>query len=278
MSPDGTRLAVLRARYVGGKRSALIHLLAADNPKAPPYEIIIGDNDVIGIDWANEGRLMVTLQFDKTPDGKPTGVMRYNKIFPVPVTRLMFIGADGSKPTLAFIADTAATDRVFHLASVVDKLERDPDAILMQRWDTVQNRLGLFRVNVNTGLSTPVEFGERATDSWVSQDGIAVLRLDSNQRQTVFTLYARAPGEDKWKLLRRMRRWSPTGPRASSMSWCESWILPPSRPGPWRPASKGAMLNTCSEMRPTVSSPPALPTTASATVSRFLAWRRTTRV
>jgi len=206
MSPDGTRLAVLRARYVGGKRSALIHILAADNPKAPPYEIIIGDNDVIGIDWANEGRLMVTLQFDKTPDGKPTGVMRYNKIFPVPVTRLMFIGADGSKPTLAFIADTAATDRVFHLASVVDKLERDPDAILMQRWDTVQNRLGLFRVNVNTGLSTPVEFGERATDSWVSQDGIAVLRLDSNQRQTVFTLYARAPGEDKWKLLRRMRR------------------------------------------------------------------------
>ena len=96
MSPDGTRLAVLRARYVGGKRSALIHILSADNPKAPPYEIIIGDNDVIGIDWANEGRLMVTLRFDKTPDGKPTGIMRYNKIFPVPVTRLMFIGADGS--------------------------------------------------------------------------------------------------------------------------------------------------------------------------------------
>ena len=206
LSPDGSRLAVLRARWAAGKRTALIHVLSADNPKAPPHEIIIGDNDVVGIDWANEERLMVALQFDKTPDGKPTGIMRYNKIWPVPVTRLMFIGADGSKPTLAFIADTAATDKVFNLAMVVDRLDRHPDEILMQRWDTVQNRPGLFRVNVYNGLSKPVEFGERATDWFVAQDGIAVLRYDSNQRQTVFTMYARAPGEDKWKLVRKLRR------------------------------------------------------------------------
>ncbi|MDB5471744.1 MAG: family peptidase [Caulobacter sp.] len=206
LSPDGSRLAILRERWTGGKRSALIHILPADNPKAPPYEIVIGDNDVTGIDWANENRLMVVLQFDKTPDGKPTGIMRYNKIWPVPVTRLMFIGADGSKPTLAFIADTAATDKVFNLAIVVDRLERHPDEILMQRWDTVQNRPGLFRVNVNTGLSSPVEFGERATDWFVAQDGMAVLRYDSNVRQTVFTMYARAPGEEKWKLVRKLRR------------------------------------------------------------------------
>ncbi|WP_271066917.1 S9 family peptidase [Caulobacter sp. NIBR1757] len=206
LSPDGTRLAILRERWTAGKRSALIHVLPADNPKAPPHEIIIGDNNVIAIGWANESRLMVTLQFDKTPDGKPTGIMRYNKIYPVPVTRLMFIGADGSKPTLAFVADAAATDKVFNLAVVVDKLERDPDLVLMERWDTVQNRLGLFRVNVNNGLSMPVEFGERATVGWECQDGMAVLRYDANQRRTVFTVFARAPGEDKWKLVRKLRR------------------------------------------------------------------------
>lgn len=206
LSPDGTRLAILRERWTGGKRSALIHVLPADNPKATPHEIVLGDNDVIGIGWANENRLMVTLQFDKTADGKPTGIMRYNKIYPVPVTRLMFIGADGSKPTLAFIADTAATDKVFNLALVVDRLERDPDQVLMQRWDTAQNRPGLFKVNVNTGLSTPVEFGERATDYFVCQDGQAVLRFDSNVRGTVFTVFGRAPGESKWKLIRKARR------------------------------------------------------------------------
>jgi dipeptidyl aminopeptidase/acylaminoacyl peptidase len=206
LSPDGTRLAVLRQRWVGDKSTALVHILPADNPKATPHVIDLDTNKVVDIGWASENRLMVRIQFDKTPDGQPTGVMRYNKIVPVPVTRLLFIGADGSKPTLAFIGDTAATDRVFNLAIVVDLLERDPDHILMQRWDTIQNRPGLFKVNVNTGLSQPVEFGERATDWFVTQDGVAVLRYDSNQRQTVFTMYARAPGEDKWKLVRRLRR------------------------------------------------------------------------
>jgi dipeptidyl aminopeptidase/acylaminoacyl peptidase len=206
LSPDGTRVAVLRQRWTGEKRAALIHVLPADNLKAAPVQIDLADNKVVDIAWANESRLMVTIRYDKTADGKPTGLPRYGKIFPIPVTRLLFIGADGSRPTLAFIADTAATDLVFNLATVVDHLERDPDHILMQRWDRIQNRPGLFKVNVNTGLSTPVEFGERATDWFVAQDGLAVLRYDSNQRQTVFTMYARAPGEDKWKLVRRLHR------------------------------------------------------------------------
>ncbi len=207
LSPDGSRVALLRQRWTGDKVASQIHVLPADNLKTPPVQIDLADNKVIDIAWANESRLMVTIRYDKTADGKPTGLPGYDgRIVPIPVHRLLFIGADGSRPTLAFIADTKATELVFNLASVVDRLERDPDQIMMQRWDRVQGRPGLFKVNVNTGLSTPVEFGERATDSFVTQDGIAVLRYDSNQRQTVFTMFARAPGEDKWKLVRRVRR------------------------------------------------------------------------
>lgn len=206
LSPDGTRLAVLRQLSDGPRRSGQIHILPTDNLKATPVAIDIGDNKVVGIGWANENRLAVTIRVDTAPDGKPTGVVVYGKLRPYPVTRLLFIGADGSKPTLAFIGDAAVTVNVFDLGTVVDPLERDPDHILMQRWDSGQNRMGLFKVNVHTGLSRAIEFGERATDGWVTQDGLAVLRLDSNQRRTVFTMYARAPGEDNWKLVRRLRR------------------------------------------------------------------------
>ncbi len=209
LSPDGSRLAVLRERWTDGpkpKRTTVIHILPSSDPKATPHEVVIGDNDVEGIGWANENRLLIWLYFDKTPDGKPTGLMAYGKIYPVPVRRLMCIGADGSKPTIVFAAEPTVQAKMFNLATVVDFLEREPDYILMQRWDAVQGRPGLFKVNVNTGLAAPVEYGERATDGWLTQDGLAVLRLDSNQRQTVFTMYARAPGEDRWKLVRKLRR------------------------------------------------------------------------
>lgn len=205
LSPDGERIAVLREVREGGKRLSYILINTIANLAAPPTRVMVGDIDVEQVEWANNERLLVWIAITKAADGKATGLWFNGEFIPIPVRRLLAIGADGEQQVVLFNNQAKALKRDFNLSWVVDPLPHDPRGVLMQMWDYTWDAWALHRVDVYTGEATRVERGTRLTDFWFMQDGVPVLRYDSNSRNTV-TVFARAPGEKDWKQIRRFRR------------------------------------------------------------------------
>jgi dienelactone hydrolase len=205
LSPDGNQIAALLERRDGGKRVSYVVLTRADNLDQEPRRVVLGDYDIDKVEWANNERLLIWLSFTKGVDGKPTGIWYYGEFLKIPVKRVVAIGLDGKNEVVLFNNQTKALKRDFNLARVVDMLPGDPRAVLMQMWAYGPDCWMLHRVDVYTGAATMVERGSALTDFWFMQDGVPVLRYDSNSRRTV-TVLARAPGEKTWKLLRKFRR------------------------------------------------------------------------
>jgi dipeptidyl aminopeptidase/acylaminoacyl peptidase len=188
------------------KRNAYVALQATADPSGKAAFVRIGDYDVEQVEWANDSRLLIWIRLTKDSNGEAYGLWFGDYFYPIAVRRVMSVGIDGRDPVLLFGNQTKALKREFDLGSVVDYLGREPNHVLMQKWDRAQERPGLFRVNVVTGEAVLQEYGERATDGWFIQDGVPVLRFDSNSRRTQFSVYGRAPGDEKWTLINRFRR------------------------------------------------------------------------
>lgn len=207
LSPDGGRIAILIQRTVNGIRDAWIQFDDLDHPaKTPPRPTHLGDASVRQIEWANEERLLVWVDVHKGANGKPTGLMFDGELIKIPVRRIMAINADGTSPVILFANQSTALRKSFDLSRVVDTMQSDPRSILMQQWDATRDVECLYRVDVYTGDAVLVERGGTATTGWFTQDGVPVIRYDSNMRGTVVSIYVRAPGETEWKLFRKVRR------------------------------------------------------------------------
>ena len=205
LSPDGNRVAVLRELREGDRRVSYILINTVENLASPPTRVVIGDYDVEQVEWANDERLLVWIAFTKAVNGKPTGLYYGGEFVEIPVRRILAIGVDGRQEVVLFANQAKALKRDFDLSRVVDLLSHDPRAILMQMWDYGRNVTALHRVDVYTGEATLVERGAPLTDFWFMQDGVPVLRYDSDSRRSV-TVFARAPGETDWKKIRKFRR------------------------------------------------------------------------
>ncbi len=207
LSPDGSRAGILIQHVKDGKREAWIQFEDLINlGKAPPKVTNLGEATVRQIEWANEERLLVWVDVSKGPDGKPTGLDYYGEFIKIPVRRVLAINADGTQPVILFSNQTSIIHRLFDLSRVVDTMQSDPRNILMQLWDNVRGTEALYRVDVYTGAAVLTERGGSNTDGWFTQDGVPVIRYDSNIRGTVVSVYVRAPGETDWKLFRKVRR------------------------------------------------------------------------
>lgn len=205
LSPDGSRVAILREQHDGDKRTAYVLLYRTDDFDAPSVRITVGDYDVEAVEWANDERLLIWLSFSKTLVGTPTGLLFSDGFLPIPVKRLMAVGADGKNEVVLFNNRRGALKTDFDLSIVADLLAEDPRAILMQMFDANWDAWALYRVDVYTGEATLVERGGKQTDFWFMQNGVPVLRYDSSSRSTV-SIFARPPGETSWTLVRRYRR------------------------------------------------------------------------
>lgn len=207
LSPGGGRLAMLVQRKSKGANDAWIQFDDLDNPsQAPAAPAHLGDVSVRQIEWVNEDRLLVWFDMDKGQDGKPTGLNFDGEFIKMPVRRVLAINADGSDPVILFKNQTSVMRRSFDLSRVVDVMQSDPRNILMQLWDEVRGVEALHRVDVYTGDARLIERGDFMTNGWFTQNGVPVIRYDSNERGTVISIYVRAPGETDWKLFRKVRR------------------------------------------------------------------------
>lgn len=221
LSPNGTLVAQLRelreevanpkAKARGEKptitkRNAFVALQSTADLNARPAFVRIGDFNVEQVEWANDHRLLIWIRMTRDAEGNRYGMTFDGEFYPMPVRRVLSVGSAGGDPVVLFGNQDKSIKRVFDLGNVVDRLGDDDDHILMQRFDYVTNRFALYKVNVLTGEATLFELGERATDFWHIQNGVPILRYDSNYRQTVFSVYGRAPGERDWKLINKFRR------------------------------------------------------------------------
>ncbi|MBI1683472.1 alpha/beta hydrolase family protein [Caulobacter hibisci] len=206
LSPDGSRVAILIERLVKEKTEALVVFYDTSGKGDVAKPVRLGQMQVEQVEWANEDRLLIWTRMEKDPKGRPTGMDFYGEFIPIPVRRLVAIGADGADAVVLFNNQKGVLKRQFNLANVVDRMNTDPRRILMQIWDVKTECETLYLVDVYSGEAVFYERGSTFTDGWDTQNGVPVIRYDSNSRGTVVSVYARAPGEKDWKLYRKVRR------------------------------------------------------------------------
>lgn len=205
ISPDGEQLAILRTQVKDGKTTAYVALSKMSDLAAQPAIALIGEQDVRQIEWANDERLLIWITFYRDEKGVPYGVWFYNTFVPIPVRRVISVDLKGQDSVIMFAGAKGLLKQGFDTSHVVDFLKDDPRAILMQAWNDSRGSYGLYRVDVYTGEAILMEQGGVATQSWLTQGGVPMLRMDANARGTIGWVYGRAPGETEWKLIRKSR-------------------------------------------------------------------------
>ena len=206
ISPDGQMLAVLRSRTRDDKTRAYVTLNKIADMEAKPRVIDVGEYQVDQVEWAKNDRLLIWVTLWKDPKGRPYSYDFGGFIFPIPLRRVISIGFEGDGGVLLFADNKTVMRRAFDAATIVDVMHDDPRRVLMQAWDTSRNAASLYHVDVYSGHAELVEKGPQATDFWLTQRGVPMLRMDSNSRNTVVSVFGRAPGETDWTLIRKVRR------------------------------------------------------------------------
>lgn len=205
ISPDGEQLAILRTDIRDGKVRAYVTLSRMAELTARPAVVLLGETRVRQVEWANNERLLIWITLYRDDRGKPYGVWFGDEFLPIPVRRVVSVDLKGQDPVVMFAGSKAVLRRGFDASQVVDLMADDPRRILMQAWNDTRNAFGLYHVDVYSGEAALVETGVPATDFWLTQGGVPMLRMDSNARGTVRWVYGRAPGERDWKLVRKSR-------------------------------------------------------------------------
>lgn len=203
LSPSGADIAVLGERIEGSLRTTFLSLLNGADPAGAQRRLDLGDVDIEKIAFAKNDRLLVWVKKEvrimvSGPAGRGDG-----SVF---VRRVVSIGLDGKSTVPLLSDDKRAFKGNPYLGEVVDFMPADPRRVLMKVPDFNRGAWALYYVDVYSGASERLELGGDATFDWLSQDGVPVLRYDSNARGTVVSIFGRAPGETAWTLLRNVRR------------------------------------------------------------------------
>jgi len=227
LSPNGKQIAILSARADGGRTIASVTIMDADNPEKTAV-IQIGELDVETIAWANDRRLLIRIRYDLAPRRRDaaTGTLLPPKpdTNRISVRRMFAIDADGGHGVMLFKDGLFDADYIYDLSLVVDTLPDDPRHVLMHAWQPTTGVAILCKVDVDTGAAEIVERGTAKTWMWLTQNGVPVVRYDTNPRGTVTTIYLRAPGAADWTFFRKLRR--------DDWARQEFWLLgPTSEPG-----------------------------------------------
>ncbi|NEX93355.1 alpha/beta fold hydrolase [Caulobacter sp. 17J65-9] len=206
LSPDGGRIAVLRTDAARPETGAMVEILDAAAPEKLLVRMPLNDGlDAKQIEWGSEDRLLIWVDIAVEQRlAAPANSNISAGTLKLTARRVVSAATDGGAPVTLF-ADSRALSTNFDLGSVVDLLPDDPRHILMAAWDYRSGVLALHTVDIVTGKPEIVERGAPSTVGWITAAGRAVLRFDSNLRGTVHRVYARAPGTDEWKFVRRTR-------------------------------------------------------------------------
>lgn len=205
LSPSGSRIAVLEQIGTEAEPRGIIDIIQADDPEGPRMRIPLGPIKVEAMQWGNDDRLLVRIAVTQTLDGRAsTGSNLRSGDAEFVSRRILSVHATTGEPVMMFQDQRERMRRSLDMGQVIDLLPAEPDHVLMTAWER-DGVLGLHRVDITTGSAELIERGTSGTYGWRTQKGVPVMRHDINSRGTMETVYARAPGETQWKLVRRTR-------------------------------------------------------------------------
>ncbi|WP_298743127.1 alpha/beta fold hydrolase [uncultured Brevundimonas sp.] len=205
LSPSGRRIAVLQQLGSGPESAGAIDLIEAADPEGERRRISLGDLEAEALQWGNDDRLLVRVAVTRRT-GSRTAIGSHLRIQGIELTsrRILSVGADSGDIVVLFQDQRQRLRHSLDMGRVIDLLPADPDHVLMVARER-DGALGLHRVDIHTGAAERLERGSLGTYAWRTQGGAAVMRHDINARGTLETVYARAPGETGWKMVRRTR-------------------------------------------------------------------------
>jgi len=196
ISPDGKYLAA--RRKVNGIHHLVISKILSAEDNTPEKPMIIGrqgDFDIFSYEWANNDRLILTLDS-----------LKQGRLF----SRLVSVDRKGSDPVY-FDMDRNLQSGYRQIAMVVDLLEHDDEHILAVLDEKAHNRPIISRLNVYTGEKQVIEDNKIGFNRfYADHNGILRLglKLDTRQSKNEFistrTLYYRESEASEWQLLQKI--------------------------------------------------------------------------
>ena len=161
LSPSGEHLAV--ARLPGQGEHYVIQVFQTEDMSAPPYTLGAEHMDIIGINWANDERLLVRTRQPVEVPGRRVGYNSAGVGLPGRVKtyayKLLSVGLDGGRwvelPSKSNIARFASETVVQRLASpnLVHRLPDEDDWVLIEWFGSDDVGTEVFKVNIEDGRS-----------------------------------------------------------------------------------------------------------------------------
>jgi dipeptidyl aminopeptidase/acylaminoacyl peptidase len=195
LSPDGKQLAIIQE--FKGKSVALIRTL--DPAGVAPVAVPADDGFIVGVQWANNERLLVTLTTNQDPYNDKVAAF----------TRTLSVDTKGANGVLMFANRRGSRNVNYSVATVSAIALDDPNHVYMPMWNDSSGGLrqsqsmgdylySMFKVDVTTGEATQFLRGGTETSSWVLDgNGRVVARIDEtkNPLQDHLKLYV----DGSWK-------------------------------------------------------------------------------
>jgi dipeptidyl aminopeptidase/acylaminoacyl peptidase len=188
LSPDGKHLALIKVR--NGRPVAVIYTL--DPAGVAPVVMPDEDGFIVGVQWANNDRLLITINVNMQIIGDDVN----------PWFRTVSVDTHGQNGVTMFSNMTEARDRNYSGSSVVDLAPDDPNHIYMSLYENPTSREfrdTVFRVDVTTGEAERVLRGGPETQGFIMDGhGHVVARLDMTRHPWTQRLLFNA-GDNDWK-------------------------------------------------------------------------------
>ena len=202
LSPDGTMIAYTQVTPTGPNTYASIVIVdnLADGKRTPVLKLDKKGAGVGWLIWKDNNRLLIDVSlFDvqrvgNTPDGALVGIHLGNFI--------MATDKDGKNQTQMLKTQSWDNDRGV-LVSLMDRLRRDPDHILIQALNHSYSP-AIWKVDVHTGEAVDIEDGSDDVTGWLTDDtGQPTVRFRDSYKSQIIEV--RAKGETRWTVIATIR-------------------------------------------------------------------------
>ena len=207
LSPSGDHVAVMR--LLGRGQNYVVDVYETENMDEEPYTLGSEHMDIIGVNWANNERLLVRT---RQPVEVPGRRVAYNTAgIGLPGTvktyayKLLSVGIDGgrwvelpSKSNIARFASETVVQRLFS-PNVVHRLPEEEDWVMIEWFGSHDVGTEVFKVNVNNGRSEPLfQFSSSYFGYQYDRDGDVRIRSYVSSNDNTVILQFRLKGESAW--------------------------------------------------------------------------------
>ena len=172
ITPDGKHIATVEP--FKGRPAAVIRSL--ENAAAPPVILPNDKGFIVAVEWANDQRLLITLNLNQSAWGETTISPWY---------RTVSVDLAGNNAVLLFSNKREVQEHNGAVSSIEARSVDAPNIVYMSMYlnpdknNEQDYRLTLFRVDVTTGKAESVTRGGSATANWIADEhGKVLARID----------------------------------------------------------------------------------------------------